>query len=367
MNPQSGSGWSAGHGTWPCPMPGGDRSSTAPGKLHWPAVVSKSPFPPSPDRELPVLDLPVCARTRGHPHTRACTCPPSLSPPNHILWLKPSTLLQLGGWPEGQLGGKKKIPKASLQALLPHGSQELPQNLLKQNNLAFPSPTVSRCGHGGGTARPTGTPPCPPGLLTVVGHGQDGDLGDGAVPALHAPGPLVDGGQVGVHVAGEAAAAGHLLPGCRYLRDGGAGISVGAGSSIPSTLRASQASQVPQVTWAPQAPREPQASWAPQQGHPYPLPHGEDTGDQGRSRGTGTDLPQGFGIGAHVRQDHQHVLLALVGEELGGGQGQAGGYDPLDPTRGTGWAPPDPNSIPPPCHCRTALELGLRLPYTAGP
>ena len=47
----------------------------------------------------------------------------------------------------------------------------------------------------------------------VVGHGQDGDLGDGAVPSLHPAGPLVDGGQVGVHVAGKAPPAGHLLSG----------------------------------------------------------------------------------------------------------------------------------------------------------
>lgn len=66
-----------------------------------------------------------------------------------------------------------------------------------------------------------------------------------------------------------------------------------------------------------------------------------------------TDLPQGLGVGAHVRQDHQHVLLALVAEELGSGQGQAGGYDPLDPARGQGGdiprsytTPPLPQNIP---------------------
>ena len=36
--------------------------------------------------------------------------------------------------------------------------------------------------------------------LTVIGHGEDGDLSDGSAPALHAARPLVDGGQVSVHV-----------------------------------------------------------------------------------------------------------------------------------------------------------------------
>lgn len=55
------------------------------------------------------------------------------------------------------------------------------------------------------------------GLRTVVGHGEDGDLCDGAVAALHSPRSLVDGGQVRVHVAGEASPARHLLPSCRHL------------------------------------------------------------------------------------------------------------------------------------------------------
>ena len=38
----------------------------------------------------------------------------------------------------------------------------------------------------------------------VVGHGQDGQLGDAAGAALYAPGPLVDGGQIRVHVACRA-------------------------------------------------------------------------------------------------------------------------------------------------------------------
>lgn len=49
--------------------------------------------------------------------------------------------------------------------------------------------------------------------LTVIGHGEDGDLSDGSTPALHAARPLVDGGQVSVHVPREASAPGNLLSG----------------------------------------------------------------------------------------------------------------------------------------------------------
>lgn len=48
---------------------------------------------------------------------------------------------------------------------------------------------------------------------TVIGHGEDGDLSDGSAPARHAARPLIDGGQVCVHVSGEASAPRHLLPG----------------------------------------------------------------------------------------------------------------------------------------------------------
>mmetsp|Transcript_7110 Transcript_7110/g.17954 ORF Transcript_7110/g.17954 Transcript_7110/m.17954 type:complete len:561 (+) Transcript_7110:182-1864(+) len=54
----------------------------------------------------------------------------------------------------------------------------------------------------------------------VVGHGQDRELRDGAVAALDAAGALVDRGQVRVHVAGVAAAAGHLLACGRNLAQG---------------------------------------------------------------------------------------------------------------------------------------------------
>lgn len=57
-------------------------------------------------------------------------------------------------------------------------------------------------------------------MLTVIGHGKDGDLSDGAVSALHTTSALVDGGQIGVHVAREASATRHLLTGSRHLHDG---------------------------------------------------------------------------------------------------------------------------------------------------
>ena len=56
--------------------------------------------------------------------------------------------------------------------------------------------------------------------LVVLGHGQDGDEGDGALLAHLAAGPLVDGGQVGVQVARIAPAARHLLLGGRHLTEG---------------------------------------------------------------------------------------------------------------------------------------------------
>ena len=54
---------------------------------------------------------------------------------------------------------------------------------------------------------------------TVIGHSEDGDLGDGAIATLHTASPLVDGGQVGVHVAREATPTRHLLSGSRHLWD----------------------------------------------------------------------------------------------------------------------------------------------------
>ena len=54
--------------------------------------------------------------------------------------------------------------------------------------------------------------------LTVIGHGQNRDLCDGAVSALHPAGTLVDGSQISVHVAGETSTAGHFLSGSRNLK-----------------------------------------------------------------------------------------------------------------------------------------------------
>lgn len=68
---------------------------------------------------------------------------------------------------------------------------------------------------------------------------------------------FIDGGQIGVHVTGEAPPPRHLLPGGRHLS-------------------------------------------------------------------------QGLCVGAHVSEDDQDVLLALVGKELGSGEGNAGGDDALN-------------------------------------
>ena len=42
-------------------------------------------------------------------------------------------------------------------------------------------------------------------------------LCDWPIPALDPTGALVDGGQIGVHVAGETTSARHFLTGCRHL------------------------------------------------------------------------------------------------------------------------------------------------------
>lgn len=48
---------------------------------------------------------------------------------------------------------------------------------------------------------------------TVIGHGENGDLCDGATPALHAASSLIDGGQVCVHISRKATAPWHFLSG----------------------------------------------------------------------------------------------------------------------------------------------------------
>lgn len=45
----------------------------------------------------------------------------------------------------------------------------------------------------------------------IVGHREDGQLGDGTVPSGHATRSLVDGGQVGVHVPGVTTATGNFF------------------------------------------------------------------------------------------------------------------------------------------------------------
>ena len=59
---------------------------------------------------------------------------------------------------------------------------------------------------------------------TVVGHGENGNLGDGAVATLDTSGTLVDGGQVSVHVSGVTTTTWDLLTGGGDLTKG---ISVG--------------------------------------------------------------------------------------------------------------------------------------------
>ena len=91
----------------------------------------------------------------------------------------------------------------------------------------------------------------------VVGHGEDGHLGHGPGQPLDHARPLVEGGQIGVQVGGEALPGGDL-----------------------------------------------------------PLGGGE--------------LPHGLAVGGHVGHDDQHVVPVGEGQVLRGGEGAAGGEDPLD-------------------------------------
>lgn len=52
----------------------------------------------------------------------------------------------------------------------------------------------------------------------VVRHGEDGQLGDGTVAPVHTSCPLVDGGQIGIHVPWVTTATGHFLTGSRHLK-----------------------------------------------------------------------------------------------------------------------------------------------------
>lgn len=44
----------------------------------------------------------------------------------------------------------------------------------------------------------------------------------------------------------------------------------------------------------------------------------------------GGDLTEGVSVGGHVREDDEDVQVALVGEVLGGGEGETGGDDALN-------------------------------------
>jgi hypothetical protein len=54
----------------------------------------------------------------------------------------------------------------------------------------------------------------------IVGHGKNGDLSDGSVPAHDTTGALVDGGQIRVHVTGETATTGDFFAGGGHLTEG---------------------------------------------------------------------------------------------------------------------------------------------------
>mmetsp|Transcript_7875 Transcript_7875/g.13507 ORF Transcript_7875/g.13507 Transcript_7875/m.13507 type:complete len:340 (-) Transcript_7875:546-1565(-) len=54
----------------------------------------------------------------------------------------------------------------------------------------------------------------------VVGHGQDGELRDRADAAFHTSRALVDGRQIGIHVAGVSTPSRHLLARRRHLTKG---------------------------------------------------------------------------------------------------------------------------------------------------
>lgn len=49
----------------------------------------------------------------------------------------------------------------------------------------------------------------------VIGHRQDRDLCDGSCPALHSAGPLVNGGEISVHVTRETCEKEHMDVSCK--------------------------------------------------------------------------------------------------------------------------------------------------------
>mmetsp|Transcript_8400 Transcript_8400/g.12793 ORF Transcript_8400/g.12793 Transcript_8400/m.12793 type:complete len:334 (+) Transcript_8400:495-1496(+) len=91
----------------------------------------------------------------------------------------------------------------------------------------------------------------------IVGHCQDGHLGDRTHLALHTTGSLVDSRQVGVHVTWVTSSSRHLFSSSR-------------------------------------------------------------------------NFSQGVGVGGHIGQDGHHMHLFLVGQMLGGGEGETGSDNTLD-------------------------------------
>ncbi len=57
-------------------------------------------------------------------------------------------------------------------------------------------------------------------VFTIVRHGQDRYLRDGAVPAFNTPCALVDCRQVGIHVSRVASSTGHFFSSGRDLTQG---------------------------------------------------------------------------------------------------------------------------------------------------
>lgn len=171
--------------------------------------------------------------------------------------------------------------------------------------------------------------------LTIIGHGEDGDLSDGSAPAFHAARPLVDGGQVCIHISREASAPWHLFPSSRDLSEGNR-----VGERVRGRHRKGE--------WEGQQPCEKCVGGRRGMARLLLLPGAPGSGGrpgcvssgvQGLGRGRDEPdtpcrpphLPQGLCVGTHVRQYDQHVLLTLVSEELSSGQRQARGDDPLDP------------------------------------
>ena len=56
--------------------------------------------------------------------------------------------------------------------------------------------------------------------ITIVRHGQDRNLGDGAIAAFHTPCSLVDSGQIRVHVTGITTSTGNFFTGRGDLTKG---------------------------------------------------------------------------------------------------------------------------------------------------